>query len=262
MADDLSRINKKIFEAIQNHPSMKGLSKRTIYNRIAETRKQIGTWHSKRAAAAYLASTLGIDVYKLLREHPEQLEELRKIGALPSIAQTRIIKEVRERPSITVDEKVIETFLLPSNLADQARKMSSIYPYFYVFENLLRHVIMSTLKKKYGENWWNIANISKEIRDQVKIRKKSEGKNRWVGKRGSHEIFYTDLGDLGLIINSNYDDFKDLFPNLTWIKSRVDDVEKSRNILAHNNPLPDNEMKRIRIYLKDLLNQLAGKLNS
>jgi hypothetical protein len=65
VADDLSRINKKIFEAIQNHPSMKGLSKRTIYNRIAETRKQIGTWHSKRAAAAYLASTLGIDVYKL-----------------------------------------------------------------------------------------------------------------------------------------------------------------------------------------------------
>lgn len=262
MENDLPRINKKIFEAIQNHPAMKGLSKRTIYNKIAETRTQIGTWHSRRAAAAYFASTtLDIDVYKILRDHLEQLEELREIGAPPSITHTKVIKEIRENPPITVDEKLVGTFLLPPNLATQAKKMSSIYPYFYVFENLLRYVIIFTLKKKYGKNWWNVATISKDIRGEVETRKKAEGKYRWVGKRGSHEIFYTDLGSLGLIINSNYNDFKEFFPSLTWVKSRVDDLEKSRNILAHNNPLPNNETKRIRIYLKDLQNQLAEKLN-
>ena len=131
---------------------------------------------------------------------------------------------------------------------------------FYVFENLLRYVIMSVLEKKYGKDWWTTVTISRDIRDEFERRKKAEGRDRWVGKRGSHEIFYTDLGDLGLIINSNYGDFKDIFPNLTWIKSRVDDLEKSRNVLAHNNLLPNNEMKRIKIYLKDLQNQLTGKL--
>lgn len=263
MENDLPIINKKILEAIQKHPSMKGVSKRTIYQKIAETRTQIGTWHSRRTAAAYFASTtLGIDVYRILRDNLEQLEELREIGAPSSITQTRVIKEIRESPPITVDEKMIKTFLLPSNLAVQAKKMSSIYPYFYVFENLLRYVIISVLKKKHGKNWWNVSIINKDMRAQVEDRKKAEGKYRWVGKsRGSHEIFYTDLGDLGLIINSNYDDFKEFFPSLTWVKSRVDDVEKSRNILAHNNPLPNNEMKRIRIYLQDLLNQLSEKLN-
>lgn len=239
---------------------MKGLSTKTIYDRIAETRKQIGTWHSRRAAAAYFASTLEIDVYKLLRAHPEQLEELQKIGAPSSVAPTKIIREIKDRPPIKVDEKIVETFLLPRNLAVQANKMSNVYPYFYVFENLLRYAIISTLKKKYGKNWWNIATISRGISDDVEKRKKAEGRDRWVGKRGSHAIFYTDLGDLGLIINSNYNDFRDLFPSLTWIKSRVDDVEKSRNILAHNNPLPIDEMKRIELYLKDLQNQLAEKL--
>lgn len=239
---------------------MKGLSQRTIYNRIAEVRKQIGTWHSRRAAAAYFASSsLDIDVYKLLRDYPEQLEELQIIGTPSGVIQTKVVKEIREAVPVTVDEKIVETFLLPSNLTAHAKKMSNVYPFFYVFENLLRYVIMSTLKKKYGKNWWNVATISKDIRDEVERRKKAEGRDRWVGKRGSHKIFYTDLGDLGLIINSNYTDFKEIFPNLTWIKSRVDDLEKSRNILAHNNPLPSNEMKRIRIYLKDLQNQLAGK---
>ena len=254
-------INRKIFKAIKNHPSMKGLSKKTIYDRIAETRIQIGTWHSRRAAAAYYASTkLGIDVHRILREHPEQLEELQKIGAPSSVAPTKIIREIKDRPPIKVHEKIVETFLLPRNLAVQATKMANVYPYFYVFENLLRYAIISTLKKKYGKNWWNIANISRGIRDDVEKRKKAEGKDRWVGKRGSHGIFYTDLGDLGLIINSNYNDFGDLFPSLTWIKSRVDDIEKSRNILAHNNPLPLDEMKRIELYLKDLQKQLTEKL--
>ena len=240
---------------------MKGLSDRTIYNRITETRQQIGTWHSRRAAAAYFASSsLDIDVYRLLRDCPEQLEELNRIVTPSSVVQTKVVKEIRESVPITVDEKIVDTFLLPSNLTAHAKKMSNVYPFFYVFENLLRYVIMSVLEKKYGKDWWTTVTISRDIRDEVERRKKAEGRDRWVGKRGSHEIFYTDLGDLGLSINSNYGDFKDIFPNLTWIKSRVDDLEKSRNVLAHNNLLPNNEMKRIKIYLKDLQNQLTGKL--
>jgi hypothetical protein len=243
---------------------LKGKSLRTIYYKIDETRSQIGTWNSRRTAAAYYASAvLGIDVYRILKDYPDQLEELAKVGGAQQLAPpapVKVITKFKTKPQITVDETTIQTFLLPNNLATQADKMAKVYPFFYVFENLLRYVIKSTLEKKFGKNWWNLANISRDIRNEVKRRKKSEGKNRWVGKRGIHNIFYTNLGDLVSIISNNYADFKDLFPSLTWIKSRVDDLEQSRNILAHNNVLPEPEIKRIELYLEDLQKQLSGKI--
>jgi len=237
---------------------MRGLSLRTIYKRIEATRGQIGTYHSRRAAAAIFASNLGIDVHRILRNYPEQIEELQKVGlSTPVIIEsTRKIEKGSKPLTIEFDKKIVQTFGLPSNLEKQASMMSSIYPHFYAFENLLRHVIMSTLERKYGNNWWDMANISREIKDQVEKRRKEEGKNRWVGRRGAHSIFYTDFGDLGRIINTNYQDFKDIFPDLTWITSRINDIEESRNIIAHNNPLPEKEITRIKIYWKDLSDQL------
>jgi hypothetical protein len=258
----LARINRAIFQALKEHSTLKDTSKRTIYRKIGEIRKQIGTWHSKRAAAAYFASTLGIDVHKLLKDKPEQLLELQNIGIPHEISEIKVIKRNREPASIKLDQKIIQTHLIPRNIVNQANTMANVYPHFYVFENILRYVIMNRLENKYGKKWWNTALISKNIKESVKNRKRAEGKARWVGRRGSHNIFYTDLGDLALIINTNWNDFKDFFPNLTWIKSRVEDLEKSRNILAHNNPLPNREIKRILLYVKDLENQLAESCRS
>lgn len=247
-------INKEILEAITNHPQMQGLSKSTIYDKIGKTRKQIGTWHSRRAAAAYFASGLGIDVHRILQDDPEQLEELQSIGTQVNV-QRKIIgdnKAKKERTMVELNNRIIDAYGLPTNLVIQAEKMSKTYPYFYVFENLLRFIIVSTLEETYGKKWWNLATIGKKIRDKVSSRKKAEGKDRWVGKRGAHNIFYTNFGDLGLIITSNYNLFKDIFPSLGWIKQRIDDIEKSRNIIAHNNPLPKKEIERIKMYLHDL----------
>jgi len=85
---------------------MKGLSDKTIYNRITRTWEQIGTFHPKRAAAAYLASTLKIDVYSLLQENSEQLEELRKIGTPPIVIQEKPIERVKKQSSKKANEKV------------------------------------------------------------------------------------------------------------------------------------------------------------
>jgi hypothetical protein len=106
--------------------------------------------------------------------------------------------------------------------------------------------------------WWDEVNVvPAEVKKKVKNRQKQEGKNRWHYKRGSHEIFYTDFGDLSSIISNNWKEFESLFPNLRWIQAKLEEVEQSRNIIAHNNPLPKREFNRIDIIFEDLRKQLA-----
>jgi hypothetical protein len=47
-----------------------------------------------------------------------------------------------------------------------------------------------------------------------------------------------------------------MFPDLTWVKSRIDSIGLSRNIVAHNNPLPNREIQRLKIYFGDWIRQL------
>jgi hypothetical protein len=54
----------------------------------------------------------------------------------------------------------------------------------------------------------------------------------------------------GIIIN-NWDLFTDLFDSQEWVKGRFADLEKSRNVIAHNNVLDQPEVERIRLYLQD-----------
>ena len=123
----------------------------------------------------------------------------------------------------------------------------------------------SVLAHSFGEKWWSQPEVvSNDIKREVERRKALEGANRWHYKRGSHEIFYTDFGDLSLIIGNNWKEFKPLFPSLRWIQAKLEEVELSRNIVAHNNPLPKREFDRIDMVLGDLQKQLdtyISKLN-
>jgi hypothetical protein len=47
-----------------------------------------------------------------------------------------------------------------------AEKMSEVYKNLYLFENSVRHVILSVMGLKYGSNWWE-TKVSKEIKDKV-----------------------------------------------------------------------------------------------
>lgn len=134
--------------------------------------------------------------------------------------------------------------------------MAGVYPDMYLLENLVRHVIMNVLQRKYGEKWWNTPNIvSNKIKVDVEGRKHFEGKNRWAAKRRTHEIFYTDFSDLSRIIATNCREFKEIFADME-IEAELRKLEPSRNVIAHNNPLSSNEFKRIKLCLDDLKKQL------
>lgn len=240
-----------------------GKSKRTVYRMIERVMEESGyTIPHKRIAANVLASKMGIKINEILDD--DELAEVRRYLTQPVIRsiviQTKTVERKEKKPTIKIGEEIIETFGLPANLAAEAKKMAVVYPYFYIFENSLRYIIMTTLENKHGKDWWNVENVvSRRIKNTVKSRMKQEGEKRWHGmKRGRHEIFYTNFGDLNSIIANNREDFEKIFGDINVIQTKLNEVEDMRNIIAHNNPLPLHEIERMRLYFDDLQRQLVG----
>lgn len=230
------------------------ITERAIRYRIQSFKKtqKVG---SRRLAEIAYANELGINVDNLVTS--QELKELQDwLSTKPS--QQNAIKPPKTKKVVAVKlkKKMVSGFGLPLDIVQEANRMSDIYPDLYLFENLVRYVIRSVLEDKYTINWWENRNVvSKNIANEVEKRKHFEKKNRWVAKRGTHNIFYTTFGELARIINLNTIDFKKIFADME-IEAELRKLEPLRNIIAHNNPLPPNEITRIRTALADLEKQL------
>lgn len=131
-----------------------------------------------------------------------------------------------------------------------AEKMSRLYVAFYCFENSARELIAQTMHDAHGDKWWD-TKVPANIKSKVANRMEQETKNKWHQPRSRQNIDYTDFGDMPGIIVNNWVDFEDLFDSQEWVKTRFSDMEKSRNVIAHNNELMDTEVERIKLYLRD-----------
>jgi hypothetical protein len=247
----------KVFKAIceKTRKKEQRITDRAIRYRIDDYQKESKIVSDRLARNAYAYEVMGIDVEPLIS--PEELEELQDWLNKKPQQPTPVIEREGKKPRIRkIGKKVVDASSLPPNLLEEAIRMAEIYPDVYVIENLVRHVIMSVLEKKYGKDWWQIPNVvSNEIRREVERRKHFERKNRWVAKRRTHEIFYTDFADLSRIIATNSKEFKEIFANLE-VEAELRKLEPSRNVIAHNNPLPPKEFERIKLCLGDLKEQL------
>jgi hypothetical protein len=222
-------------------------------------KEEFGNAISIRMAANIHASRMKINVHRILKDDEGELRELRElVRATPQTTMTPAKeKKPDKEQTISIGKKIIDTFGLPPNLANEADRMSEIYPMMFILENLMRYVVTSVLTDAYNSDWWNEPNVvSNDIKKEVEKRKAQEGVNRWHYERGSHEIFYTNFGDLSSIISTNWSHFKPLFNKLGWIQAKLEEVELSRNIIAHNNVLPKREFDRIELCLGDLKRQL------
>ena len=124
------------------------------------------------------------------------------------------------------------------------------YPLMYIFENSVREFISRVLRVKHGNSWWDTA-APKDVKQEVERRRQRESKNPWHGKRGAHSIFYTDLDHLARIVTANWQDFALYLPNQQWLTQKLDETTFSRNVVAHNNPLADKDIKRVEVFLSD-----------
>jgi hypothetical protein len=248
----------KAFDAIlkkatKSEPNVK---KDTLYHRIEAFQKRNGILSTRLGQNAYAYEVMGIHINKLGLNEKETEELQDYINKNKRHAHPFEEKSEVTNHSPQLRKKVIEKLGINPHIVNEANKMAKVYPDIFLFENIVRHTIMTILEKKHGKDWWITPNlVSKEIRDKVVGRKDYEKENRWHSARGAHEIFYTDFSDLSRIIQNNANDFKKVFGDLQ-IEAEMKKLELSRNIIAHNNSLPANEIKRIDIALDDLKKQL------
>lgn len=172
---------------------------------------------------------------------------------------TRRKPRARRQVLISVSPSLpqIDAFL-SSTMATDAAKMAELYPKYYVLENSIRIVITRILEHKYGPGWWQ-TQVEIRVRQNVAKRKAKEKNQPWHGKRGRHEIFYSDFGDLKKIILRNWQDFKDLFPSQPWISQKLDELETPRNIMAHHNPVTKRDLDRIDVYFQDWVDLIQNR---
>ena len=132
------------------------------------------------------------------------------------------------------------------------------YLAFFCLENSVRELIMERLRENHGADWWEEEDlVPRQIRTRSEERHGKEGKARWHVRRGEHPIYYIDFGDLKNLIITNWQDFEDLLPDQNWVSTRLDELEASRNIIAHSNVLDERELERIRLYLDDWTRQVG-----
>jgi hypothetical protein len=153
-------------------------------------------------------------------------------------------------------QRVIPLDEFSASIRSSAMKALPAYLAFFCLENSARELVSDRLAENHGSSWWD-TQVSNPIRDKVASRREQEGVKRWHIRRGEHEIYYTDFGDLRNIIQNNWPDFEDLFPDQNWVTSRLDEMESSRNVIAHSNVLDDRELSRIALYLQDWTRQVG-----
>lgn len=153
-------------------------------------------------------------------------------------------------------QRVLPLEDFPTPVRQTAMKALPAYLAFFCLENAARELISERLAENHGSNWWEEC-VSQKTKEKVEGRQEKEGANRWHSRRGEREIYYADFGDLTDIIQKQWSDFEDLFPDQNWITTRLKELELSRNIIAHNNVLDDRELQRIRLYLDDWLKQVG-----
>jgi hypothetical protein len=234
-------------------------SKQALSQRVSRIKKEHGPM-STEEAVYIIAHEKGIDLSKYLDK--STVDKVRTLIPHRGNAvgpQLKIRKAGEKIVYIKINTEIPQVdALLSTAIAEDAKKMAKLYLLHYILENSIRVVIKRVLENRYGDNWWE-SKVSKPIRDDVKKRILKENTEPWHGKRGPHEIFYSDFGDLKSIISKNWEDFKALFPSQPWIFQRLNELEHPRNVIAHNNPLSKDDETRIKLYFSDWVKLLAEK---
>lgn len=148
-------------------------------------------------------------------------------------------------------EKDKELFLFDFDplFVSEANKMSEYYNLFYCLERSIRKMVATTLKDKYGDNWWNLK-VGFEIKKRVDENLKYELETGFT-ERSDNKIDYTTFGDLRQIIKSNWSDFSNQFKSQRAFNNTMVALNILRVPIAHCTPFVEDEEIRLKLTIKD-----------
>ncbi len=134
-------------------------------------------------------------------------------------------------------------------LRDEASKMGEHYELFYCLEKNVRTLIAETLADRFGENWWDSC-VLQHIRENVRNNIQREI-DAGVTLRSDQEIEYTNFGELGEIVRSNWESFDTIFSSQKAFTKIMTSLNMLRGPIAHCCPLAEDEVVRLRLTVRD-----------
>lgn len=157
-----------------------------------------------------------------------------------------------------IEQSLLEEVLSPFgvDLRNEALQMSRLYALVYCFENSVRSLIDERLTERYGAGWWD-TKVPQKIRTFSEQRMKDATENSWLEGQRKDPMGFIQFGHLSDIITENWMDFTDLIPSQHWLKQRMDEMEKTRNFIAHHRLLLPGEFQRIEMYVNDWNRQVG-----
>lgn len=153
--------------------------------------------------------------------------------------------------STEAEEALLRESLAPFSVQrrNNALEMARLYAVLFCFENEIRDFIRDALEEKEGHDW--IEKLPQKIKDHAESRRETALKDSWLEGEKSDLLGFVDFGQLAQIIVAKWEHFNDVLPTQHWIKQRMDELEKSRNFIAHNRMLLPSEFQRMYMYITD-----------
>jgi hypothetical protein len=148
--------------------------------------------------------------------------------------------------------------LAPFNirLRNRSLEMARLYSVMFCFENDVRDYIRETLTENVGVDWWD--KLPVKIKTHAESRQAIALKDSWLEGEKIDLLGFVDFGMLGNIIIEKWEFFGSIIPSQHWLRQRMDELEKTRNFIAHNRMLLPSEFQRVYMYIADW-NRITGK---
>ncbi len=155
------------------------------------------------------------------------------------------------------EEALLRDVLAPFGVSrrNSALEMARLYALMFCFENEMRGFIRERLEENDGVDWQD--KLPTKILSHAQSRKEQALKDSWLEGEKTDILGFADFGQLGQIIVDKWEYFKDIIPSQHWLKQRMDEIERSRNFIAHNRMLLPSEFQRLYMYVADW-NKVVG----
>ena len=190
-------------------------------------------------------------------------EDALRLFSLNNLAiesELRRISEVHDinigRKKADVERKVEETYYpqFPERLRAEAAAMAQHYAIFYCLENSIRELVVERLEEVHGPQWWDIA-VPEQVRKNAEANQKKE-LSSGVTPRSKELIDYSNFGELGEVIKSNWNIFGDMFRDIRGLEKVLGMLNTLRAPIAHCKALAEDEVTRLHLSLRDWFRQM------
>lgn len=138
---------------------------------------------------------------------------------------------------------------LAHDLRVEAAEMGRHYELFYCLEKSIRKLVAETLEGSHGENWWDKC-VPEPVKSNVKNNMQKEIDSGFT-VRSEDEIDYTNFGELGEIVRTNWDSFDAIFSSQKAFTKIMTSLNMLRGPIAHCCALSEDEVVRLRLTVKD-----------